>query len=65
MSILNWTGLKVFKEPPHLIKCGGSPDIWTGWRLPFDIKGSYVENEIPKGQYIEREIWWYIVNRIK
>ena len=21
----DWTGPKVFKEPPHLIKCGGSP----------------------------------------
>lgn len=25
----DWIGPKVFKEPPHLIKCGGSPDIWT------------------------------------
>ena len=23
----DWTGSKVFKEPPHLIKCGGAPDI--------------------------------------
>ena len=61
----DWTGTKVFKEPPHLIKCGGSPDIWTGWRLPFYIKDSYIENEIPKGQYIERELWWSIYNRIE
>ena len=27
MSILNWTDLKIFKEPPHLIKCGGVTDI--------------------------------------
>lgn len=72
----DWTGPKVFAEPPKLMKCGGMPDIWSGHRLPFNIEGSYVkdeisrehsfvEDEIPERQYIEREIWWSIVNRIK
>ncbi len=61
----DWTGSKVFAEPPILMKCGGMPGIWSGHRLPFDIKGSFVEGEIPKGQYIEREIWWSIINIIK
>ena len=33
------------------------PDIWSGHRLPFNIENSFIEDEIPKGQYIEREIW--------
>lgn len=61
----DWTGSKVFGNPPKLIKCGGMPDVWVGWKFPFNIEGSFIEDEIPKGKYIEREIWWSIVNIIK
>jgi hypothetical protein len=61
----DWTGSKVFAEPPKLMKCGGMPDIWSGHKLPFDITGSFVEDEIPKGQYLERNIWWSVIHRIK
>jgi hypothetical protein len=47
------------------MKCGGMPDIWSGHKLPFDITGSFAENEIPKGQYLERNIWWSIVHIIQ
>ena len=42
----DWTGSKVFAEPPVLMKCGGMPDIWSGHKLPFDIKNSFTEDEI-------------------
>ena len=61
----DWTGSKVFSNPPVLMKCGGMPPIWSGHRLPFNIDGSFAEDEVPKGQYIERNIWWSIVNIIK
>ena len=61
----DWTGPKVFSNPPVLMKCGGMPDVWSGWRLPFNIEGSFVEEEIPKGQYIEQEIIWGIMDKIK
>ncbi len=61
----DWTGSKVFAEPPVLMKCGGMPDIWSGYKLPFNITGSFVEDEIPKGEYIEREIVWAIIDKIK
>lgn len=61
----DWTGSKVFAEPPVLMKCGGMPDIWSGYKPPFNITGSFVEDEIPKGEYIEREIVWAIIDKIK
>ena len=62
----DWTGVHVFKDIPRLEKCGGLPEIWSGHRLKiFDITGSFVEDEIPKGKYIEREVWWSIVHVIK
>ena len=61
----DWTGSKVFAEPPKLLSCGGMPPVWSGWRLSFNIAGSFVEDEIPKGKYIERNILWSIVNFIK
>lgn len=61
----DWTGPKVFGNPPQLLQCGGMPPIWSGWRLPFDIENSFTEDEIPRGQYIERDIWWSIVHMIK
>lgn len=61
----DWTGSKIFAEPPILMKCGGMPDIWSGHNLPFNIEGSFTEDEIPRGRYIERNILWSIVNIIK
>ena len=61
----DWTGSKVFAEPPVLMKCGGMPDIWSGYKLLFNITGSFVEDEIPKGEYIEKEIVWAIIDKIK
>ena len=62
----DWTGPKVFAEPPALMKCGGMPPIWSGHELKeFNISASFVEDEIPKGQYIERDIFWSIVHIIK
>ena len=53
----DWTGVKVFAEPPVLMKCGGMPDIWSGWRLPFGVDNI---DMIPKGEYIEKEFVWAI-----
>lgn len=61
----DWRGCHVFAEPPILLKCGGMPDIWSGHKMLFNINGSPTEDEIPRGQYLEREIWWSIVHRIK
>ncbi len=61
----DWIGPHVFAEPPVLMKCGGMPDIWSGHKLPFIIEGSFAEGEIPRGQYLERNIWWSIVHIIK
>lgn len=61
----DWTGSKVFAEPPKLMKCGGMPDIWCGHRLPFNIENSFAENEIPRGQYLERNILWSLARIIK
>lgn len=59
----DWAGPKVFASPPTLSAFSG---LWSGHRLNcFDITNSFVENEIPKGKYIEREIWWSIVKRIE
>ena len=61
----DWRGYHVFAEPPILIKCGGMPDIWSGHKLRFDISNSFYEDEIPRGQYLERNILWSIVHIIK
>lgn len=61
----DWSGSKVFAEPPVLMKCGGLPPIWCGHKLPFDITGSFAEDEIPRGQYLERNLLWSIVHMIK
>ena len=62
----DWTGSHVFAEPPKLMKCGGMPDIWSGNKLNiFDITASFAEDEIPRGQYIERHVYWSIVHVIK
>ena len=62
----DWTGVHVFSNPPQLKQCGGLPDIWCGHRLKlFDSSGTYAEDEIPRGKYIEREVWWSIVTIVK
>ena len=61
----DWTGCHVFADPPSLMKCGGMPDIWTGYKLSYNVNNSFYEDEIPRGQYLEREIWWSIIHRIK
>ena len=62
----DWTGSHVFAEPPILMKCGGIPPIWSGHRLKeFDITASFAEDDIPKGEYIERNVFWSIVHIIK
>ena len=48
-----------------LLKCGGMPDIWTGYKLPFNINNSFYEDEIPKGVYLERNILWSIAHVLK
>lgn len=59
----DWQGLKVFASPPTLSAFTG---LWQGHRLSeFDITNSFIEGEIPKGSYIERNILWSIVNIIK
>ena len=60
----DWRGCHVFTatEPISLKKCGGMPDIWTGHELKeFKTSGLLVEDEIPRGQYIERDIFWSIL----
>ena len=58
----DWTGPKVFASPPTLSAFSG---LWNGHRLKcFDITNSFVEDEIPTGKYIEREIWWSIVRKV-
>ncbi len=62
----DWVGVHVFADVPSLLKCGGLPPIWSGHELKeFNIHGSFIEDEIPKGEYIERNIFWSIVHVIK
>ena len=61
----DWTGSKVFGAPPKLINCGALPPVWSGHKLPFDIENSFIEEEIPRGKYIERTILWSIIHIIK
>ena len=56
----DWRGIHVFAEPPKLLKCGGMPDIWSGHKLQFKI--TVDDLEILRGEFIERQIWWSIVN---
>ena len=63
----DWRGCHVYDEPPMLLKNLPSfPPTWSGHELKeFNINGSFTEDEIPKGKYLERNIWWSIVNVIK
>ena len=55
----DWTGSHVFAEPPKFMKCGGMPDIWSGHKLSFQLAKDI---KISRGKYLERNIWWSIVN---
>lgn len=55
----DWTGPKVFAEPPKLIQCGGMPPIWSGHKLSLNITD--MEDKIPRNQYIERNLIWWTV----
>lgn len=63
----DWRGCHVYAEVPSLLKNLPSfPPTWSGHELKeFNISGSFVEDEIPKGEYIERNIFWSIVHIIK
>ena len=57
----DWTGVHVFADVPRLEKCGGLPPIWCGHKLKvFEITMPWVE-DVPRGQYLERQVWWSIV----
>lgn len=57
----DWQGSKVFASPPTL---SAFSRLWQGHRLPeFDIKDSFIEEEIPNGKYLECNIWWGIVRK--
>lgn len=59
----DWTGSYVFAEPPVLMKCGGMLDIWSGHKLNYFTLADDIV--IPRGQYLERNIWWSVVHIIK
>ena len=62
----DWRGCHVFADVPRLLKCGGLPPIWSGYELrEFNITGSFSEDEIPRGEFIIRNIFWSIVHIIK
>ena len=59
----DWTGPHVFASPPKFSKFS---ETWQGHKLDcFDIRNSFTEDEIPRGQYIERDVWWSIVHIVK
>ena len=62
----DWRGCHVFANIPKLLKCGGMLDIWSGHELKeFNINSSFIEDEIPLGKYLERNILWSIVHIIE
>lgn len=58
----DWTGCHVFADKPRLMECGGMPPIWSGHKLPFQLAE---DMKIPRGQYLERNIWWSLIRMIK
>ena len=61
----DWTGVHVFADVPRLEQCGGLPPIWCGHKLKaFQITMPWVE-DIPRGQYLERSVWWSIIHERK
>lgn len=63
----DWRGCHVYAFPPSLLKNLPSfPSTWTGLELKeFNANGSFTEDEIPHGEYIERNILWSIVHILK
>ena len=61
----DWTGAYVFAQPPVLMKCGGMPDIWSGYKYKYFQLASDTIEGIPRGKYVEREIWWNCYNIIR
>lgn len=63
----DWRGCHVYAFPPSLLKNLPSfPPTWSGLELKeFNASGSFAEDEIPRGEYIERNIFWSIVHIIK
>ena len=61
----DWRGCHVYNEPPALLKNLPSfPPTWSGHELKeFNMTDSFAEDEIPKGQYIERHIYWAMVQK--
>ena len=60
----DWTGVHVFLEPPQLMKCGGLPEIWCGHRLKGILNETLqiAKEDIPRGQYIELDLYWSLVH---
>ena len=60
----DWTGIHIFLKPPQLKKCGGLPDIWCGHRLKgiLDETLPLTIEYIPKGQYLELDLYWSLVH---
>ena len=63
----DWRGIHVYSNPPSIIKNLPSfPPTWAGHELKeFNITGSFTEDDIPRGEFIERNIFWSIVHIIK
>lgn len=49
----DWTGKHYFGKEPILTKCGGLPDIWTGYKLKFLDNIDPYKLDIPKKQFIK------------
>ena len=63
----DWRGCHVYASEPKLIEnLPAFPPTWTGHELKeFNASCSFAEDEIPKGGYIERHIFWSIVHIVK
>ena len=63
----DWRGSHVFANEPKLLEhLPAFPPTWSGLELKeFNSSGSFAEDEIPHGEYIERNIFWSIVHIIK
>ena len=60
----DWTGVHIFSEPPRFVECGGLPNIWCGHRIKgiLDETLIIVAEDIPKGQYLELDLYWSLVH---
>ena len=63
----DWRGCHVYAEPPSLLKnLSAFPLTWSGLELKeFNVSVSFAEDEIPRGEYIEKIIFWSIVPIMK